>query len=163
MFNYFPCLSCKEQFGDQARGGESHSVPSRRRAYGSPTAPLPSTDPPSSFPRERLTSQNLITLLTRPICSVADREGINYICVRLTGKPSFLSHPPGILSTACKGRGKAGEANRCWGLSTGSPPKNVALWRGLHCIPCSLGSGRCARLPIPGWKAGSYVQTGSGD
>lgn len=54
-----------------------------------PLLPLPSTDPPSSFPRERLTSQNLITLLTCPICSVAGREGFNYICASHAGEPSF--------------------------------------------------------------------------
>lgn len=86
-FNYFLGLSCEEQFGARTQGGASQCVPSRRRAYGSTTAPLPPTDPPSSFPTQRLTSQNLITLLTCPICSVAGREGFNYICARQAGEP----------------------------------------------------------------------------
>lgn len=118
MFNYCSYLSCKEQFRDQAHGGESHSVSSRRRAYGSTAAPLPSTDPPSSFPRERFTSQNLITLLTCPICSVAGREGFNYICVRHTGEPSFSTHPRS-LSTTCK-MGKAQSRNLLAGQSGGA-------------------------------------------
>lgn len=69
-----------------------------------PLLPLPSTDPPSSFPRERLTSQNLITLLTCPICSVAGREGFNYICMSYAGEPSF---PTPQDSQHCREGGEA--------------------------------------------------------
>lgn len=48
---------------------------------------VPPTHPPAF--QQRLTSQNLITLLTCPICSVAGREGFNYICFRYVGKPWF--------------------------------------------------------------------------
>lgn len=73
--NYFLSLSHKEQFGVRAGGGERALLLSL----------VPPTHPPAL--QKRLTSQNLITLLTCPICSVAGRQGFNYICSRHAGEP----------------------------------------------------------------------------
>lgn len=88
--NYFLSLWCEEPFGARTRGGEGHCL------YSSC---LPPTHPPAF--QQRLTLQNLITLLTCPICSVAGRQGFNYFCTGDAGNPDSPSprdpaqHPGG--------------------------------------------------------------------
>lgn len=83
--NYFPSLLHKEQFGARTRSGEGQRAPSRRQGMAVLLLPsLPPTLPPAS--QQRLTSLNVITVLTCPICSVAGREGFNYISSRHAGE-----------------------------------------------------------------------------
>lgn len=88
--NYFLSLWCEDPFGARTRGGEG-------QCHCSPC--LPPTHPPAF--QQRLTLQNLITLLTCPICSVAGRQGFNYVCTGDAGNPDSPSprepaqHPGG--------------------------------------------------------------------
>lgn len=66
--NYFPSSWQKEMLGPGA------VLPPEEGC----THCLSPTHPPALH--QRLTSRNLITLLTCPICSMAGREGFNYIC-----------------------------------------------------------------------------------